>query len=204
MAVMDKIYVHTWEDYCKVKDWVESHEIIFSDGKSSPWSEFFYYVEDEESFNKKDLKWGVRVLSTSQYLDAILWRDCDIPLIKEYLNMVYKNPEEYLILRPIPDYKVATKFKVYGDIRPSYIDDNLIFEIKDKEGNTCFYYEDSDKYNFNFEGVLVEYKTNWTSSCNYTNCNSLKAFLRKLRSYNIPSGYTVSIPELWNTTIKCK
>ena len=96
MAGIDKTYVTCWEDYVKVKDWVESVGVVRDDfGNVFSPIDWLPEYEDADFTGRRELM----LWNTSTYFDVWLIRYCPIDFIQGRLRQQYGEDYEKIRVR---------------------------------------------------------------------------------------------------------
>lgn len=92
MAAIDKTYLHSWNEYKQLKDWVESVGNVTDDyGNRFNPKEWLFTCskKDFDKLEKKNDKWGIPVWNTPTAFDIWLIRNCPLDFIHDTLKDQY-------------------------------------------------------------------------------------------------------------------
>ena len=208
MAAIDKTYYRTYSEYKEVRDWCASFGIVQDKygNRFNPLDFLYDWNMTEKEFEEKKKEFIARnpgrpfyqvLWNTPTYFDIWLIRNCNIPLIVETLELQYnqefiekaklgaldcdtyqrnglgKRARVTILKRP--DFNYRTRFwhiEVNGDI--------------EKDGYWS-YAKDIREWN-----CTKSCKASYGSSAyTYPGYLSLRALIRKIRSWNLPEGVEV-------------
>lgn len=87
MAAIDKIYVNTWEEYSKFRDWCEEQPKLKDKyGKEEFITVYLYHWNKEDWDNENNCK---PIFKAPYYIDAYVIRSCPFDFIQEELMINY-------------------------------------------------------------------------------------------------------------------
>lgn len=206
MAAIDKIYVNSYEDYAKIRDFFLTHDFYTERGNHIHLRNYLIYNDlvstDEEKKSIRD--WygdgnSHPVTSTPWYVDRYLLHNCDIDVVQNYLHDVYNNPEENLTptdtdLIPATKVKIVSKGKYSAKYPIPYYSHytnkkyrGWTIEVSDDE-DYWWYNEDSDMW---YSNKMME---PITSSSAVIRNRSIKSVIRKiLKKWKLPTGCRITV-----------
>lgn len=204
MAAIDKLYLNSWEQYTKFRDWLKSCGEVTDDfgNKFTPIYELWEYNEVDFDNNT----WRP-VSSFPTHIDIWLIRNCPLDYIQEGLEEQYTDSYQD-IKDGVSDYDTYKRNGLGKNIKVRLQDMPCTRDIsRDSYGKQCWTYLDvrfpDDEFVHYHGGNDV-----WASYYDMRNrCNhgcvssefgkrgymSRKAIYRKLQKWNLPEGATVRV-----------
>lgn len=206
MAGIDKIYVESYSDYAKIRDFFLTHDFYTKRGNHIFLRNYLIYNDligtEEEKKSIKD--WysdgnSHPVTNTPWYVDKYLLDNCPLEIVQNYLHDVYNNPEKDLIpvdidLVPATKIKVVSKGKYCANYPIPFYNhytnkkcQNWTIEVLDDK-DYWWYNENSDMW---YSNNMME---PITSSCAIIKNRSIKSVIRKiLKKWKLPIGCKIIV-----------
>lgn len=210
MAAIDKTYVSTFEEWKEIIDWARNKVYLCPNGIVFNVIDYCYYPDYSEDDIKEWLSESpqIPVMNTPTELDYFLIKDCPIKVIQDRLKEVYD--EEFIksilagtsefdtFVRPTPGKHLKFIMKPKGQKPISWYNGYLHRKMKG------FYFVSVDSRDF----VGYNEKCDkWIMSGELGNItiggfisvyvHSLKALIRKIKSWKLPIGTRIWFEGYW-------
>ena len=192
MAVIDKTYSNR-KNYIKFIDWAKDRYFTCPNGTKLYLNRYIYYKSEDYLNSISDDKM-FPILNTSCDVDYFLIKYCPFKFIQDRMLEVYN--EEYVkeIVNGTSEYDL---FKCPEPGKKLIIERGDLFKHKDylylhrKFMIDCEYKGQSIYYSKQINNWLFPYELGeWNSSC-YVFGRSVKALIRKVKSWKLPAGCVV-------------
>lgn len=203
MAIIDKTYAKTWEEYKSLVEWAKDKEFICPNGMKLYPMNYIYewnkddYEETYNSFKEKypNKEYEFTVMNTPNYMDYFLIKECPLDFVQKKMKEVYE--EEYISILNGNSYydryyrNVGSKVKIIK--YPKFANKTKLCEKKkwmkfievDYLHCGLYYNEDYDYW------ISLDELGYYTSNMCHKNINSTKAMIRQIKKWKLPKGSVV-------------
>ena len=212
MAGIDKTYVSSWEDYCRVLNWCFNNEFTCPNGTVI---RFYPYEWEEKSFKDGN---KLPVLNTSYTEDYFLIKHCPLEVVQNRMHEVYdegyitrvKNgtsgfdtfvrPEKISKIKLIKKPLFYNPSKYFWKYKRKYIRDKYSVSVTLPENwdGYAWYNEHNEQW------LLPNELGGWTTSHATLKCKSWKALIRKIMTWHLPKGTIINVCHFRLTGGACK
>ena len=207
MAIIDKTYVKSLEEYKMFIDWAKDK--VYQGAQGTTFKVMDYVYSDwtldavTEYFNRENAP--IAILNTSWSIDYFLIKDCPFDFVQERMKEVYGEEYYMEVKNGISKYDtfkrneiVSTKVKVisYGNFGKK----KYLYRDKGKKKVIDYWIEvDHDNYSLSYHSplniwVLEGYELinaySWSNVC-HKKIKSIKALIKQILKWRLPKGTIV-------------
>lgn len=212
MAAIDRTYLKTWDEYSKLKQWVETLGTVTDDyGNRFDLSRYLYNRTEEDFASLSDGD-DLSVWSTPRHIDIWLIRNCPLDFIQDNLKEQYSggwsktaltgyNPDDQYtqILERRSVYDTyernglgkEARIKIDYTVNDRFKDSHMVWWI-DIMDLGWWYRESTDSWN-NDTFDMHNQDSECMSDKIYTGYLSRKKLLRWIRKWDLPAGTKISV-----------
>lgn len=192
MAIIDKTYAKTWEEFESLVEWAKDKEFICPNGmKLYPINYIYEYNKDYY-----EISYEFPVMNTPKYMDYFLIKECPLDFVQNRMKEVYDGDYIRNVLNgnsEFDTYKrdIGTKVKIikyskFGN-KGKLCEKKKRMKFIEVDYLHCgLYYNEVYDY-----WISLDELGYYTSNVCHKNINSTKAMIRQIKKWKLPKGSVV-------------